>query len=259
MLPLFKSHFSIGKSILTLDSPKDYKDPNVSSDSVFDLAVSHDLEKVILVEDSFMGFLQALKVSEEINRELIFGIRFDICSDVNKIDLKSKSNCTHKIIIFPKNKNGCGLINALYTQSRIHHNSWLDLNIIKKIWKDKDLMLCIPFYDSFIFSNLMKFQSCIVDFSFTTPTFFLESNGLPFDSIIKDGVLNYCNAYDFPIEKSQSIYYKDKSDFDSFLTYKLICSRSSFSGKEVSIEKPNIDHFGSDEFCFQSYLEKCET
>ena len=56
-LPLFKSHFSIGKSILTLDSPK--IDENADSpDSVFDIAEEGELDKVVLIEDSFMGFLK---------------------------------------------------------------------------------------------------------------------------------------------------------------------------------------------------------
>ena len=47
MLPLFKSHYSIGKSILTLDSYSN-KSPK-GSDSIFDIAEEYNLSKVILV------------------------------------------------------------------------------------------------------------------------------------------------------------------------------------------------------------------
>ena len=101
-LPIFKSHFSIGKSILTLNEPKDSSGD--SSDSVFDIAEQNNLDKVVLVEDSFMGFLQARKVCSILSKQLIFGIRLDCCEDINKLDDKSESKCNHKIILFPKNK-----------------------------------------------------------------------------------------------------------------------------------------------------------
>ena len=64
-IPLFKSHFSIGRSILTLDKPSDNRDPD-SPDSIFEIALDHGLKEVVLVEDTFMGFLQARKVASEI-------------------------------------------------------------------------------------------------------------------------------------------------------------------------------------------------
>ena len=94
------------------------------------------------------------------------------------------------------------------------------------------------------------------NFNFTKPTFFIEDNGLPFDSITRDAVINYCSAHGFNTEKVQSIYYKNKKDFSAYLTYKLICGRNSFAGRELSLEKPNFDHLGSDQFCWESYMEK---
>ena len=55
MLPLFKSHYSIGKSILTLNAPSEDDGGAVS---VFDIAKKHNLDKVVLVEDSLIGFLK---------------------------------------------------------------------------------------------------------------------------------------------------------------------------------------------------------
>ena len=49
MLPLFKSHYSIGKSILTLNHPDKFEEGG--PDSIFKIAQDHDLEQVILVED----------------------------------------------------------------------------------------------------------------------------------------------------------------------------------------------------------------
>lgn len=255
--PLFKSHFSIGKSILTLDSPKDSIDAD-GPDSIFSLVENFDSKKLVLVEDSLMGFLQAMKVAKESSKQLVFGIRMDICEDLSLLDDGKKKTPTHKVIIFPKNTDGCTNLNQIYTKAKTEHQGLLDLELLKSMWSKKNLLLAIPFYDSFIFSNIMTFNSWVVDFSFADPVFFTENNGLPFDNLITDSVTKYCDAHHFPIEKTQSIFYKDKKDFSAYLTYKLICSRNSFAGRELSLEKPNMDHLGSDQFCWESYLEKCE-
>jgi hypothetical protein len=70
MLPLFKSHYSIGKSILTLDDPNSTKEGGPQS--VF--SVAKDLKTVILVEDSLIGFLQAQKNAENLGMQLVFGL-----------------------------------------------------------------------------------------------------------------------------------------------------------------------------------------
>lgn len=257
MIPIFKSHFSIGKSILTLNPPGLSKDG--SADSVFDICEDSNLDKIVLIEDSFMGFPEAMKVSSEINKQLVFGIRFKVCSDLNSMEDDKSPDCSHKLIVLSKNSDGIKLLNLIYTESFTKYDGWIDFSLLSKFWDEKNLSLCVPFYDSFIFNNLTSFQFCLVDFSFTKPTFFIEENGLPFDFLVKDSVIEYCKANNFPTQKVKSIFYKNKKDFDAFLSYKLICSRSSFSGREVSIEKPNMDHLGSDEFCFESYLEKCDT
>lgn len=256
--PLFKSHFSIGKSILTLDVPSE-SDQDNSADSIFSIIKDSKLKKVVLVEDSFMGFLQAMKAAKACSKQLIFGIRLDVCEDLSLLDGEKTKTPTHKVVIFPKNVNGCKILNSIYTISRTKHQGLLDLPLLESMWSKKDLSLAIPFYDSFIFFNIMSFNSWIVDFSFASPTFFIENNGLPFDHIISEAVENYCKANKFPTEKTQSIYYKNKSDFSAYVAYKLICSRNSFAGRELSLEKPNMDHLGSDEFCWESYLEKCDT
>lgn len=256
LTPLFKSHFSIGKSILTLDSPDESRDPS-SPNSVFDLV--SDLDQVVLIEDSFMGFLQALKVCKEMSKQLIFGISLDFCQDLGSIEDLKKPGATHKLIVFPKNSDGCKLLNSIYTKSKTELEGLLDIDTLSSMWSEENLSLAVPFYDSFIFKNTMGFNSFLVETSFTTPTFFIEDNGLPFDLLIKNAVNNYCASKNYPTQYSKSIYYKDKSDFSAYLAYKLICSRSSFAGRGSSLEKPNMDHLGSDEFCWESYLEKCDT
>ena len=57
MLALFKSHYSIGKSILKVSEQKGSKVA-----SVFGIASKNKLKQVIMVEDSLIGFLNPKSV-----------------------------------------------------------------------------------------------------------------------------------------------------------------------------------------------------
>ena len=253
MIPLFKSHFSIGKSILTLDNPSTHKEGG--ADSIFSIAVENNLKEIILVEDSLTGFLQAKKNADSLNLKLIFGLRVNMREKAS-LDPKEESvDSSHKIIIFSKNSKGCKLLNSIYSEAFSENFNCVDEKILKKHWSDKDLLLAIPFYDSFIYNNLMKFSNCSPNFSFCDPTFFIEDNSLPFDIFLSKKVKEYANNKSLKTEKVKSIYYKNKKDVKALQTYKCITGRS-FGNKTLS--KPNLDHFGSNEFCFESWKEKNE-
>lgn len=243
MLPLFKSDFSIGKSILRLDKKSITSNPE---SSIFNILEQNNIKNLVLVEDSMIGFMEAYKNCQEFGVQLIFGIKIQISED-------SKKETSHKAIVFSKNKSGCKLLNKIYTFSQVEGGGFINFKNLKKLWSD-DLMLSIPFYDSFIFNNIMYSLDLIPDFTFTKPLFFIESNLLPFDEIIKDKVLNYCSANKLETLETKSIYYNKRSDFSAFQTYKCLCSRNS-SYKSLTLESPNLDHCSSSEFSFESYLE----
>ena len=50
---------------------------------------------------------------------------------------------------------------------------------------------------------------------------------------------------------------KDKEDVLAFQTYKLICNRRI--GRTYDLSNPGLDHFGSDEFCFESWKNYLDT
>ena len=239
MLALFKSHYSIGKSILTLKHPEKVEDGG--PDSIFSIAKENNLKEFFLVEDSLVGFLEAKKVSEELNINLYFGLRLEV-----------ENGSSYKIIIFAKDSKGIKDLNKIYSTKFCSEDKF-SLDILKSLWTDS-LLLFIPFYDSFIFNNTLSFSGCMPDFSFTTPSFLIENNGLPFDEIIKSKVLSYCDKNNYKTFNSQSDYYKNKADLDAWLTYKIATNRKF--GKNQSLYCPNFDHLGSDEFCFESFLEK---
>ena len=123
------------------------------------------------------------------------------------------------------------------------------------MWDKQNLDLVVPFYDSFLFKNLFLFNSFTCDMSSLSPSFIIEDNELPFDVLLNDFVKDYCEKNSFNILDAKSIYYNKRVDFDAFVCYKLICSRNSFSARKSSLDKPNLDHMGSREFCLESYLE----
>ena len=101
MTPLFKTHFSIGKSILTLEG--DDKDR-----SIFKIAKDKGLKDIVLVEDSLIGFLEARKQCAKYNFNLIFGLRISVSELAHSSD-----GCTHKVVVFAKDSEGCKKINII--------------------------------------------------------------------------------------------------------------------------------------------------
>ena len=251
MVPLFKSHYSIGKSILTLNESSQ----EAGSVSIFDLASTYDLSSIALVEDTLTGFLQAFHTSTSLGIKLHFGLRISLCSDCTSPPPKGGDKTCHKIIIFSKNSVGCQLLNQIYSYAFTQGSGRIDSTYLRNIWDSSCLKLAVPFYDSFIFNNLMTFSTCLMDFDFASPTFLLEDNNLPFDSMVREKVLEYCSKGNYSTEDAKSIYYAKRDDFAAYQTYKCICSRSSF-GRSASLEKPNLDHCSSQEFCMESWHKK---
>jgi len=232
MVPLFKTHYSIGKSILTATDPASIKEGG--ADSVIQIAIENNLDKLVLVEDNFHGFLESKKRCDEHDIQLVFGLRLSVC---NSHEDDKKKN--HKVIIFAKNDHGCKKLYKIHSQEHWTNN----------------LLLAIPFYDSFLHRNNFSFAEFIPDFSFVKPLFFLENNQLPFDHLLRGVVEDYCARHNYNTEESKTIYYKNKKDFAAYQTFKIICNRS-FSGRKSDLTRPNLDHCGSQEFCMESFLEQ---
>ena len=252
MFPIFKSHYSIGKSILTLDTPS--TDRSGGPDSVFDIVESLGDDKLVLVEDTFMGFLQGQKMCENLGLKFVFGLRIDIIDE--NFDPEIKKIPKHKLVIFSKNSQGCKILFKIYTELKSSEHEALTIKKIESLWSKDDLDMAVPFYDSFLFSNLFLFNSFVVDLSPFNPKFLSENNGLPFDDILNKSAAKYCDSNSLELVDCKSIYYKNRKDFDAYVTYKLICSRNSFASNKSSLEKPNFDHMGSREFCYESFLEQ---
>ena len=244
VLPLFKTHYSLGKSILNLNLVDNEPD---ESDSVFSIAKNNNLNDLVLVEDCMTGFLEAYNSSNELNIKLIFGLRLTVCLDMQDKSPESlKSNS--KIIIFTKNNDGYKRLIKLFSHAAregFYYEPRIDYKSLKEMWNDSELMMVIPFYDSYVFKNTLENNICVPEFGFTDPTYFIEDNDLPFDDLIKQKIINISKN----TQKAQSIYYRNKKDFKAYLTFRCINKRST-------LDKPELEHMTSNEFCMESWKEK---
>ena len=247
MIPLFKSHYSLGRSILTLED-KDEKDDY--PDSIIQICKENKMKELYLVEDNMSSFLEAYSNCRKNNIKLNYGLRISVTESMSDKSEESKTKSS-KIILFFKNKKGYQQLTKLYSiaaKEGFYYEPRLDYETISKNWTD-DLILCIPFYDSFIFNNTLKNSLCVPQFDFTKPIFFIEDNDLPFDSLVKQKALSFAEKNDLKIYKVQSVFYKERKDFKAYLTFRCINNRSV-------LNKPNLDHMSSNEFCFESIHQR---
>ena len=251
VLPLFKSHYSIGRSILTL-FPRGSSD-GVGPDSIIDICADSGLKELYLVDDSMTGFMEAYHNASEVNIDLRFGLRVNICEDISKKD-KDYARSESKCILFCKNKSGYERllkISSVASTDGFYYMPRIDYESLHKYWSDYDLMFTVPFYDSFIHKNKFNMGNIIPDFSQIKPKFLLEDNDLPFDSALRKHVLGYCEDK-YETQEVKSIYYKDKKDFPAYMTFRCISDSAPGRAKRT-LSKPNFDHMCSNEFCFESW------
>ncbi len=127
MLALFKSHYSIGKSILTLNDASKVKDGG--SDSIFQIALDNNLSEIILVEDSLIGFSEAYKRCTENNIKLLDLpieiiqniIEYETCKRICQL----KSVCKLWKILTPKSID----VKSVILDNKIYHEIYEKYNI----------------------------------------------------------------------------------------------------------------------------------
>ena len=110
MTPLFKSQFSVGKSILT-------------AEKILDIAQSNSLERVVMVEDSFYGFRVFNNLFQESGIPLVFGLTMSVVNDE-----MSEEERPSKLVFFAKNNEGIKSLKLLYSNASLSDNNSLVLD-----------------------------------------------------------------------------------------------------------------------------------
>ncbi len=225
MIPLFKTHSSVGKALM-------------QPERVVELAVQEKLERLVVVEDNFYAFRILNQLCLKAKMPLVFGVRLPVVSETDE----EKSS---KLIFFAKNNDGVGVIKSLYTQTYTREQETLIFNQAKPFLKD--VMVAVPFYDSFVYNNIFHFGMSHIDLEGVEHFFIEEDNRHPFDFQIK----NRLDNMGVKRELCKSVYYENKSDFEAFQMLKAVCGRAN--GKTPTFDNPNLEHCCSQEFSFESW------
>ena len=235
MIYLFYSANSFN-SILSLSE----KTIGGGSNSIVEIADEMVLDKVFLVEKNPSSFPLAFK---NLGKKLVYGIEFIVCQNIEDKTVSSVET-EHKIIVFAK--SGSSYSNSLMklysiaaTDGDYDGQPRLDFNLINKNWSD-DLIMIIPFYDSFLYNNFLLGYNCNISLN-QNPIFCLESHDLPYDVIIKKKVKEFADQNNCETLNTHKVLYKRKVDIVSFQTYKCIQNKTT-------IEKPNLEGFASKSF-----------
>ena len=74
---IWKTHASVGKSILTYEDEEDISES--APVSIIAIAKKHNLKQLVVIENSFLSFPSLYKSCNKHDIQLIFGLNFNIC------------------------------------------------------------------------------------------------------------------------------------------------------------------------------------
>lgn len=249
VIPLFKSHYSIGRSILTLG--KEGSSVEDGPDSIIDICKESGIKDLFLVDDSMGGFLEGYENCKSSGINFRFGLRIAVCAD--RFEKNAEALLTEsKYIVFAKNTAGYKKLIKIYTAAAkdgFYYVPRIDHVFLNEIWDNKDLSLVVPFYDSFLHRNSLHGSLCLPSFDYTVPTLFVEDNNLFIDKILEEKVKLFADTNGNDIQKTKSIYYKNKLDFISYLTFRCI-------NKRTDLNKPEFEHMSSNDFCIEDWKKQ---
>jgi hypothetical protein len=242
MIPLFTSHYSKGKSILSLAEPQ--KTYAGGPDSIIKLCKNHNIQKPFLIENTLTGLMEAVENFSKEKISFVFGWKTNI---VNDLKSEEEGSFPSKIIILVKNTNGYHDLLKLHNSSQANHNGKVDFEFLNE-FLTKNLKIAIPFYNSYIFNNLFIDTFSQPNIKPLDPVFFAENNKLPFDNYLLSALPPNRTI------KTKTIYYNKRSDFEVWQTYRCLCD-IMIKGRRRSLNLPMFDHCASNEFCLESWLE----
>lgn len=242
MIYLFRTHHSIKKGIIQTND----KGSSDGALNLADLVERYSINPCYVVDNTLAGIWPIYK---SLSVPLVFGLRMNFISDAS--DKSPESNkSAHKNIIFAKNE--AGYKDLIKISTRANTEDFLvapriDYSYFHSI-QSENLVLAIPFYDSFLDKNLMQGGQCVPDFRALKPYVFIENNQLPFDAALRNKAIQFAESNGLETVETQTVYY-DKPEHA--LAYQALRCTDRSGGKHRTIEKPELDHFGSSFFCIE--------
>lgn len=249
IIPIFYDTTS-RKSILTFSKPSEVEEHG--PDSIVKLAKDAKLDHVYCIGDTFHSFMEAQKNCKSEGISHHFGLEVWICNDVN--DKSDESRWTeHKIIIWALNSAGYEDLVKIYTTIRstrdnFYYHFRYDLDKLKALWTD-NLMITLPFFDSFIAANALKWGAKIVPNFPVAPVFMREvDTGIITENQINLAIDRFQEVNHWDEMKVKTVYYAKAEDFKAYTVYRTIEKQSEFSN-------PDIEFFSSNKFSFENWKE----
>jgi DNA polymerase III alpha subunit len=246
-IPLFYDHFS-SKSILTCWDTKDCTEGG--PDSIISLAKSANLKDVYLVSPNFHPFIEGMKACDKEGITFHFGLELWVCPNAEDLSEQSKNN-ESKVIIWAKNSESYKDLVRLYTAyasnpNYFYHHSRFDWKGLQAYWTP-NLMLTIPFWDSFLARNTLNYDTQIIPQFPVDPILFVENETEhPHEGLIKSAITRFNAENKYETQDVKTIYYAKESDIPAYINYRAIHNRSSF-------DKPEINMMASPTFSFESW------
>lgn len=245
MIHLIRTHHSLKKGIIQVN---DYAKEDGGPLNLVNLAEKYDLNPCFVVDSSMEGLPIAYRTLKDKGINLVFGLLVEFVSDPSDKD----NNSAHKNIIFVKNEDGYKRLIKISTKANVDFfNSFprMSYEYLLSEWSSDDLVLGIPFYDSFLARNTMTMNQCIPTFvNIFKPVVLLEDNDLPFDQPLRRKAEEFARANSLETVEAQTVYYEKPEDF---LAYQAFRCTDRVGGRQRTYRNPNLDHFGSKSFCFK--------
>jgi DNA polymerase III alpha subunit len=246
IIPCFSSHFSAGRSILTLDEPGEIEQntPN----SVFSIAKKYGLKKIFIRDNTYSGFVSAYKNTPKAAEQLVWGVKMTVCEDAAR-DPKETENTESYISLWAKDSAGCNDLIKLYSNAIKNRLDW---NILKKFYTP-NILVSVSFFGGFIHNNNLRMHNCIPDFGGIPYWLEIQDKKLPFNDVLKELVIDFGKKENRPLLLMHSIYYYSRADFKAYQVHRINSTRGGFSmgDDKQSIRNPGLDFFCDDSFSFE--------
>lgn len=254
---LFRSHYSLSSSLLTLEPPGKAKAGNPLS--VFDLSQSVGMTEVVVVDSRLDGFLQAYKTASKLDGvKLCYGLKLTVCADMG--DRTPESRRTEsRVVILVRDSQGYSDVIKIWNRAWGHEGSFshrgttygrADWKMLKGLWTEH-LGLALPYFSSFIARNTLTFAQITPDLPIQPWLFNEVDSRFPFSFLIDAAIARYvAGEGNDPsmVVPSKTILYSGPEDFKAYQVFRAIHTRGTF-------DAPEVDHLASDRFSFAAWKE----
>lgn len=221
--------------------------------SLCDLVKAAGLKQVHVADDRCANLFALHKALKEIGCALHFGLKLIVCDDIadkSEASLKNES----KVIVWMAGDGSAdyqALINlySIAATEGFYYQPRIDWKTICAHWQ-KDLLISLPFYSSFIARNLLSFAAIVPQLPAPPLALIEVGQRLPDDALLTDRVLDYVAGTEgAEAELVKSVYYQDREAAKAFLVWQCILNRGA------TWDKPGQDGMCSREFCWSAHQE----